>query len=157
MKTMIIAALCFSLIVLLTGCDRPDFPCSSFVGSPNGNVPFGKTACSPDKKMYAREIEPRNQGNIGIYDTNTDKMLKAVDVKQHPQGSSNDLKALAWSPDSKRLAVMYHYDGGGHISIMDVDSGEEIKRLVIKKFYHQMNFLPDGKRIQVESDTLEID
>jgi WD40 repeat protein len=149
----IIITLSFALL-LATGCTHTELKRSS-AGSPQGNVPFGEKAFSPDGKMYAREVEPKAQGRIGIYDTATENRLKVLTVRQHPADQPNDLKGLAWSPDSKWLAVMYHYDGGGHISVVSVDT-EEIKQIPIKKQFHHMEFSADGMKIKAESDVLDI-
>ena len=155
MKTLEITTLLtfFFVVVLLSGCiDKP-----AAIGSPHGSVPFGQKAYSPDGKMYTSEVEPRDHGNIGIFDLTTDKRLSIIDVRQHPAGDyPNDLKGLAWSPDSKWLAVMYHHDGGGHISIVSVDTGQEIKYLPISKWYHHIEFSSDGTKINAEGDILDI-
>jgi len=56
------------------------------IGSPQGSVPFGEKAYSPDGKIYAREIEPRDFGHIGIFEVCTDKLLEEIKVTQHPAG-----------------------------------------------------------------------
>lgn len=155
MRTMIITLLYIVSVILNTGCS--DSNCNGpAIGSPYGSIPFGEKVCSPDNKMYAREVEPSNQGNIGIYDVSTEENIKIMDVRQHPEDRSNELKGLAWSPDSKWLAVMYHYNGGGHISIMNVETGEEVKQLPIKRHYHEMRFSSDGARIEAGGEDLII-
>lgn len=135
MKTCLIVVFCLTVVLMTTGCAD-----CTHVDSLHGDVPFGEKACSHDKKMYAREIEPRNQGRLGIYDKGTDQLIKEIKVNYHPKGYPNPLKGLAWSPDGKRLAVMYHYDGKGHISVVSVDTGEEVKSLSITKYHHSMKF-----------------
>lgn len=123
-------------------------PKPTSVGSPHGCVPFGTKAYSPDGKLFACEVEPRNHGNIGIFDVSTDERIRVIDLRQHPAGDySNNLKGLAWSPNSKRLAVMYHHEGGGHISIVDVEVGKEVKYLPISGWPHYMEFSSDGTKI----------
>ena len=127
------------------------------VGSPFGQVPFGEKAYSPNGKMYAREIEPRDHGHFGIFEVYTDKSLKEIKATQHPAGDyENNLKALAWSPDSKLLAVMYHHNGGGHISIIDIETGGEVKYISIQGWPHFMEFSPDGRQIIAEGKVIEI-
>lgn len=162
-KIETIITLFLALLVLLTGCrnsgSKPSDSGSkpSAIGSLHGSVPFGKKAYSPDGKMYAREVKPRGHGNIGIYDLTTGKRLRVIDVTQHPAGDNpNDLKGLAWSPDSKWLAVMYHHGGGGHISIVNVDTGEEIKNLSISGWPHYMEFSTDGTKIKAGGKILDI-
>ncbi len=78
----------------------------SAVQSPNGSVPRGAKAYSPDGTMYAMEAEPYGEGNIGIYRKSDDTLIGQIDVL--PGTNYNDLKALAWSRDSGHIAVMYH-------------------------------------------------
>lgn len=112
---------------------------------------------SPDGKMYACEIEPENFGHIGIFEVSTDKLIRKIKVTQHPDGEFvNDIKKLAWSPDSKYLAVMYHHDTGGHISIVNADAGIEIKRVPIDKWYHNIEFSSDGTKIIADGDILQV-
>ncbi len=127
------------------------------IGSPHGSVPFGAKAYSPDGKLSACEVEPKDHGNIGIFDVNTGKYLKVIDTQQHPWGDySNTLKGLAWAPDSKRIAVMYHHFGGGHISIVNIDTEKETNYLDIDQWYHYMEFSPDGTKIIAEGDIIDI-
>lgn len=127
------------------------------VGSLFGSVSFGTKAYSPDGRMYAREIEPRDYGHFGIFEVCTDRELKEIKVTQHPDGEYwNDLKGMAWSPDSKLLAVMYHHYGGGHISLVDVDAGSQIKYISFDGWPHSIQFSPDGKQIIVGSTIIEI-
>ncbi len=112
---------------------------------------------SPDGKMYACEIQPENFGHIGIFELSSDKLIRKIKVTQHPDGEfANDIKKLVWSPDSKYLAVMYHHDTGGHISIVNVDAGIEIKRVPIHKWYHNIEFSSDGTKIIANGDILEV-
>jgi len=86
---------------------------------------------------------------IGIYDAVTWQKLRTIDTTQHPQGDfPNDLKGLAWSPDSALIAVMYHHDGGGHISIVRVSTGEETQWIDIDDWHHDLAFSHDGRKIQ---------
>ncbi len=143
------------VFVLLLGClgQRNQ----TAIGSPGGSVPFGTKAYSPDGKMYVREIEPQGYGHIGVFDVYTNNLLWEIKVIQHPSGEYwNDLKGFAWSPDSRWIAVMYHHGGGGHISIIEVDTGIEIKYIPISEWYHRIQFSSDGTKIIADGDTLEI-
>lgn len=157
MKSLVISIIITlaGALLLATGCSHSE-PKRASIGSPQGNVPFGEKAFSPDGKMYAREVEPKAQGRIGIYDAATEKSLKVLTVKQHPADQPNDLKGLAWSPDSRSLAVMYHYDGGGHIAVVSVDTEGEITHIPIKKQFHYIEFSSDGMKINTESDVLDL-
>ena len=97
---------------------------------------------------------------IGIFTQGTVELLQTIDVEQHPEGDfANPLKGLAWSADSNFLAVMFHHVSGGnrgHISIMRVETKEEISRIIIDEQYHCMEFSKDGTEIIAESDILAI-
>lgn len=117
--------------------------------------------CSPDCTWCASEIKPIGYGYIGIYEfpgpQDGGQLLKKIKVTQHPFGENkNDIKRLVWSSDSKWLAVMYHHDGGGHISIIDVDMGREIKYIPISKWYRSIEFSSDKTKIIADGDVLEI-
>jgi hypothetical protein len=172
----VLLVLCLATIMLLlsTGCNsgpmsRPTIStqsralpvstvtpsvarCPSAVHSPHGSVPFGKEACSPDGTKYAREIEPRDQGHIGVFAAQNDEPLSEISMGEE----DNDLKGLAWSPDSRWIAVMYHRGNGGYIAIVHAETGDQVKQVPIGKWYHHMQFSSDGKRIIAEGDPLDV-
>jgi hypothetical protein len=76
------------------------------VYSPNGNVPFGSRAYSPDGLRYAQEVAPQYQGNIGVFSRSNNTLF--IQFKVLPPNITNALKGIAWSPDSQYLAIMYH-------------------------------------------------
>lgn len=155
LKSNMKIALVIALSVLTISCDE-DKPKRTSLGSPQGNVPFGDKAYSPDFKMYAREVDPRGHGQIGIYDAGTDKKVRLISVKQSETDEPNDLKGIAWSLDGKSLAVMYHHDNGGHVSIMSTEIGMEVKRVLLNKQPHSLEFSPDGTKIVVGGDSIEV-
>jgi hypothetical protein len=132
-------------------------PMPAYVCSPHGDIPFGARAFSPDGTKYAREVEEKGMGNIGIFDLATDKLIRVLNVDQHPDGDfSNPLKGLAWSPDSRWLAAMFHHGSGGHISVVNVDSGTEVGHLAIERWYHCLWFSSDGTEIIADGDSLAV-
>ncbi|HEX8473861.1 MAG TPA: hypothetical protein VF666_07495 [Pyrinomonadaceae bacterium] len=121
--------------------------CQSVVSSPQGSVPYDARACSPDKTRYAQEAEPRDMGNIAIYRLPSGEREKLVKVSQHPiPNSANKLKGLAWSADGSKLAALYHFDGGGHVSIIDVRQGNETSREPIAEQRPDMEFYVEQLR-----------
>lgn len=157
-----------SMAVLFTAvvffCSHPElspFDVPWAVHSPDGDVPHGQKAYSPpDSAMYACEIEPWDCGNIGIFDRGTGDTLAVIDTEQHPEGDTNHLKGLAWSPDSKRIATMYHYadyDGKGHISIIEWKTATSVKRITVEEEYHFMVFSSDGTKILASCSGAEVD
>jgi WD40 repeat protein len=145
-----------AFLILLTACGSPSGSKPTSIGSPKGSVPFGEKVYSPDGKMYACEVDPKDHGKIGIYDLAQDKRLSVISARQHPSGHPNDLKGLAWSFDSKRLAAMYHYGRGGHITIVDVDGGQEVKSIPIYGHYHALAFSKDGAKIYAEGSVFDV-
>ncbi|HEV7858811.1 MAG TPA: hypothetical protein VGO91_09305 [Pyrinomonadaceae bacterium] len=134
----------------------PPAGCATALSSARGSVLFGDKACSPDKMLYAREEEPEHAGRIGIYDRVTDRQLKIIKVTQQPDGDGpNEIKGLAWSPDSRLLAVMYHLRGGGSVSILDVKQGKETARLTLKGQPHLIEFSSQTK-VKAGPEIIEI-
>lgn len=165
MKRKSILLWLFALSLVLASCQKPidsiasrsaavtvSSPCPNAVNSPNGSVPPRVKACSPDGTKYVREKEPFNQGQFGIFNAQTDALLTTVSMNE----KNNDLKGLAWSPNSQVLAITYHHGSGGYISIMDVVTTKEIDRIQIDRWYHQMEFSKDGRSIVAEGKVFPI-
>ena len=146
MQVLLAFVLC--LAVGATGCGGDD----SHVDSPHGSVPFGDRAFSPDGTKYAREIAPANTGMIGVFNRANDALLVSFDAWL--PSSPNDLKGLAWHPNSALLAVMYHAGGSSIITVHNALTGERLKELTLEGFYHAMAFRDDG-RIRLEADNLD--
>jgi hypothetical protein len=105
---------------------------------------------SPTRTRYVREQDPRGNGLIGIYGDG-DRLLASVDVVQHPGGDvANPIRAVAWSPDEKLLGVMFHHDGGGHVSIVDAERGVELGYVKLGTPYRTLRFAPDGGAVVVD-------
>ena len=104
--------------------------------SPSGSVDFFSVAYSPNGLYYAKELEPHGEGNIGIFDAENKEMLLSIKV----QYGNNDLKGIAWSPDSLVISVMYHGGNPSGIVFYDTERGELLRRLEISEDYHFMVF-----------------
>ncbi|GEM_PF-1013134 len=149
-KKYLLVVLCF-LLFTLTGCvnlnlSRPAreetaifLERNDAVFSPEGSVLPGKVAFSPDGQFYARELEPVNEGVIGIFNNSDNTLLLRIKA----QKTNNDLKGLAWSADSKLLAVMYHGGDPDGISIYLAETGDLLRHISIDRHYH---FLAFGKQ-----------
>ncbi len=111
--------------------------------SPEGSVPFSSRATSPDGTKFARELEPRGTGKVGIFAEATEQLLRTLDFHQ----TNNDLKGLAWSPDSKHVAVMFHFGGGGSIYVADVETGKQVASLPVSENFHYIVFSRPGTQI----------
>jgi len=117
------------------------------VYSPLGSVENFKKAFSPNGHKYAREIEPDGYGLIGIFDRETDELILTINESH---GGHNDLKGLAWSPDSKYIAIMFHAGLNGGVWIRDIETGELVgKGDKIGYFAHHMVFDDTGDQLIV--------
>ncbi|MBD3337846.1 MAG: TonB family protein [Candidatus Lokiarchaeota archaeon] len=65
-------------------------------------------------------------------------------------------KVITWSADKKYLAIMYSAGNIGDVSIIDISSQKEVKKIPIERGYNQIKFSKDGKKIVADDDTLEI-
>ncbi|TAK33769.1 MAG: hypothetical protein EPO21_11855 [Chloroflexota bacterium] len=116
---------------------------SDAVYSPTGSVPFGAQATAPDGSRYVTEASPQNGGLIGIYQKATGVLERVVAT-----GLPGDkLEGLAWSPDSKTIAAMYHYWGNGTIALIDAATGAKLRYIPINYGYNYMVFSADGTQI----------
>lgn len=122
--------------------------------SPNGTVPFGAAAYSPDGLLYASEIAPPGSGMIAIFDSDTQEQITTIDESHG--SASNDLKSLAWSPDSQKLAIMYHGGLNNGIWIRDAHTANLLVDAVPAFTYHYMVFSADGTSLLLSDDGLVV-
>jgi hypothetical protein len=114
------------------------------VGSPSGSTPPEAAAYAPNGRWYARQVAPLNRGSIGVFDVATNRQVRVLKVRQHPDGDyGNDLKGLAWSPSSRLLAAMFHHGRGGHISVVDAETGQETGYIPIASWHHTIAFVAE--------------
>jgi len=102
-------------------------------------------AYSPDGLLYAQEIAPAGEGNIGIYRVTDDQLVSQFDALPN---ASNNIKALAWSPDNRHLAVMYHGGTRPGAYVWDIYSGAAVKYLndgYNNGFLHRIVFSRDNR------------
>lgn len=137
------------LTPILSGCGGGSGDTSVFadrtdaVFSPEGSVPHGAKAYSPDGLHYACETEPWDTGRIGIFRRSDNELLRTISAL--PAGNVNDLKGLAWSPDSGNLAVMYHGGLRPGISLYSAASAGLLRTIPDSASqYHFMVFSGDG-------------
>ena len=125
----------------------------STVNSPDGYVPFGDRAHAPDDSRYACEIEPEDQGSIGIFDQQ-DQLI--ITIHALPPGDTNTLKALSWSRDSSCIAVMYHGGVRSGITLYDAQTGDLLRSIGDDAgtcgYYHYMVFSEDNAWVYVSCD-----
>ena len=123
--------------------------CPDHLDSVRGAIPVALKACSPDGTRYARELEPANQGKIGIFDQSSDDLLTIIETNE----SNNKLKGLAWSPDSSELTYMYHDRSGSDITLMNSHTAQPMRLINAEKLYHYMEYSPDGRYLLLAVST----
>lgn len=133
----------------------PPFPLSPQVAySPGGSVTPGTTIYSPDGKYFAKEIRDADgyyhHGLIGLFDKTTGNLIHTFDVSA---GIWNDVKGLAWSPNSQKIAVMYHGGFNNGTWLLDIPSktayrpAGHFSGTERCAFLHGMRFLNDSTLI----------
>lgn len=132
-----------TLLIASAPCRGQDFYAKTNANSPDGSVPHGARAYSPDGKYYVKEVEPYNEGNIAVFEVKGDKKIQRWDLLPN----NNDLKGLAWAPDSKRIAVMYH--GGMTLGIQVVELGKAgvVATASFRNFPHLIAWDKNGKEL----------
>ena len=132
----------------MTSGNQPDQPIGSKVGEITGKRSHA-VAISPDGSQVA--IAGFNVTTM--YDLKTQNQQWQIDTSDIYK-SPPTVKALAFSPDGKRLATSGNWHFGGRITIRNADTGNEIHRF--GGWWHQpgglvsfadsgIAFSPDGK------------
>lgn len=108
--------------------------------SPNGKY----VAYITSKSLFAL--------NLYIADAHTGKVIRKLtktSVDPHMSALRFIQSAGAWSPDSKRFAFVVFADGDNEISITNVKTGKEVKRLHFKKVQSMTSpaWSPDGSKL----------
>jgi hypothetical protein len=99
--------------------------------SPHGDVEEDCKAIAPDGTQYAQVVQPQAQraGAITIF-AKSGQQLTTITI---PAEAPNPIKGIAWGPDSRRLAVMYHHGdprlAPGYLAIVDAKSGAVLDKV----------------------------
>lgn len=156
-KVVLVVCFCLATVILCGGCNTgPTDPFSSkaMVPSPNGSIQNGASAVSPNGQYILAEVPPYDGGIVAV----SDKDGKEVQRWNILKGSTNDIKGLAWSGDSKQFAVMYHGGDKPGIRVFEVGNDAEIGTIAISEWYHYMAFgdNPDEIIVSVQGQFREI-
>ena len=131
--------------------------------SPHGSVSTGAAIHSPDGNYYVKQVEPYNYGHFGLFNQANDELIRQLDIAKY--FSWNDVKGMALSPNSRFLAVMYHFSEGGRIYGIGAPSrgttlihytgiDENILECVLEiKGSHKLNAYVPGTLIPVLEET----
>lgn len=111
------------------------------------NVPAMSVAFSPDGKFLAAGGGGTNQ--LRVFDVASGKRLLTVN-------GANSIRAIAWSPDSKRIAATHGQGsqrGNGSIQVWDAANGREVMALVgHTSLCLGLSYSPDGTRLASASN-----
>lgn len=137
---------------------RPGSVAIAASGSPGGTLSRGTRVKNPGGTLEASEAEPAGSGRIAIVDPASGQALAVVAVTTHPKykDAKNDVKGLAWSADGARLAVLYHHDGAGHVSLVDVKAGCETAVIPVSGMPHAIAFASNGRSLSVDGMRVSI-
>ena len=97
-----------SILLIILSLKKPHYLDSHI----DKSIPPEKKVYSYDKNMYMYETDPGGFGTFKIVKTVSEKIVKHIMVHRHIVTSTKDNrpKAIAWSYDNKKIAIIYHYD-----------------------------------------------
>ncbi len=102
----------------------------------HGFVPNDAVIYSPDGLYYLLQAEPYQYGFFDIYNVQTDELIREIELPI----TNNDVKSMAFSPDSKWVAIMYHVGSGSLIYLVDVKTGDILHTETTSIWFHFMAF-----------------
>jgi len=149
MRTWTLVLLLAAAIPFLGGCGKNPFAGKNVVGSPVGSVYPGTKAYSLDGKYYLTELEPYKEGLIAVKSVSDDKEVQRWDVLKDCQ---NDVKGLAFSNDSTRVAVMYHGGTSPGICIYEIGKKSMVAMAETSKWYHFLAFTDKPDEMVASTD-----
>ena len=154
MKKTKLIILSATLLAILVGCPfaliLPFGPRLDAVYSPYGEVSCDTAAFSPNGKYFAMEHCDEPTINLATYEIANGEEIQKWDLFY------NTLKGIAWSPDSKKIAVMYHWDYST-TAVYILELGREgivAQGWTDDNFYHYMVFSADNQTILLSNDQL---
>lgn len=140
----------------------------------SGKLGPGEKAFSPTHNRYAQEVKPLKQGNIGIFDSDSQELLATIQVSEE---TDNDLKAIAWDPRGERLLSIFHHDEDpatppkctdcGYVKVFNVKDAKKgnilkeddvlLHRVNLRKWYCFVAFVQEGKQLVLSTRDGEIE
>lgn len=136
-----------SVLTTITCCSHAESFVTLFdnredaVGSPRGDLPAGAKVVSSDRTMLARIDKTATK--VQLRESKTSRSFDTL-----YKDSSNRPKALAFSADGTKLAVLYH--SAGEVNTVRIfDTGKRRESSIVsfrgKAHFHEMIFYPDGR------------
>ena len=117
--------------------------------SSSGNINPEETAISPDGKFFVKEMKPYNYGKIGIFLKNGEifNVINALEEKER-----NELKGIAWHPESSVIGVVYHKNNKSLIKFYEIFTGKLVREIMLGNYNHYMVFDKSGNKLYISSD-----
>jgi WD40 repeat protein len=132
--------------------------CAAF--APDGTLAYGtggellkfhgardvSLASVPGRRWYdcPRRLSFSRSGRLAVGTLRDVMLVDGGVLKPLPRKHQNDIRALAWSPDEKRL---YSLDGT-YLRVWDAVKGEHLKRIPLAG-YDQLEVTPDGSALLI--------
>lgn len=140
-KILFLAALVMVTGIVLVGCiptgETFSYSRPEYADSPHGSVPRYREIMSPDQRYLAR----LTSSGISVFRPQEDG---EGEVLVWFWGVGSDIKAMAWHPDSKKVAVMKHYSHRARVSVRRVFRYFSIAGGSANGWYHRMRWDEDG-------------
>ncbi|MCS7180294.1 MAG: hypothetical protein NZ891_02960, partial [bacterium] len=112
-------------------------------------------AFSLNGEYFTKQLPPYNSGKIGIFSKNG-QLLKEINTLGEEE-ENNDIKGIAWHPNSYVVGVIYHKNGYSDLRLFEVFNGELLRRIIVGNFYHYFVFDEKGEIIYLSVDGKKIE